>query len=111
MSKAIQALTERWRREAEVLRKYGCTQLADVNELHASAVLDALQADADELLTAQEAAAWSGYTTRHLRGLDLPNHGRKGSPLYRRADLPRKPGHDPERAQRDAAAVLTRMAS
>lgn len=109
MNRAIVALAERWRRDAEVLRRHGCGQLADLNEQHAADMLGALDADADELVTLSEAAALSGYSTRHIRNLDLPQHGRKGAPLYRRGDLPCKPGHDPERARTDAAALAARM--
>ena len=109
MSKAIHALAERWRRDAEVLRRHGCGQLADLNERHAVDMLGALEADADELVTLSEAAALSGYSTRHVRNLGLPQYGRKGAPLYRRGDLPCKPGHDPERGQREAAELLARM--
>ncbi len=48
-----------------------------------------------ELLTLQQAEADSGYSYDHLRkmitsGL-LPNMGRRGKPLVKRGDLPRKP--------------------
>ena len=48
-----------------------------------------------EVLTPAEAEEWSGYSTDHLRRLaadgDLTNYGKKGSPLYRRSELPMKP--------------------
>ena len=49
-----------------------------------------------EILTLEEAAKWSGYSSDHLarslrRGA-IPNAGRKGQPRIRRGDLPRKPG-------------------
>jgi hypothetical protein len=46
-------------------------------------------------VTLQEAALASGYTPDHLSRLvrqgRLVNYGRKHSPRYRAADLPRKP--------------------
>ncbi len=47
-----------------------------------------------ELLTLQQAERESGYTYDHLRRLvasgSIPNHGRKGKPLVRRGELPKK---------------------
>lgn len=49
----------------------------------------------EELLTLSQAEQQSGYSYEHLRKLVasgvVPNHGRKGSPLIRRSELPRKP--------------------
>jgi hypothetical protein len=58
--------------------------------------LERFLATADgEMLTPAEAQDWSGYSTDHLRRLvesgDLTNYGKKGSPLYRRSELPIKP--------------------
>ena len=51
---------------------------------------------AEDLLSQTGAAAWSGYSTRQLRALtrsgELPDHGRRNAPRYRRGDLPRKSG-------------------
>lgn len=51
-------------------------------------------AEAEELLNLRQAAAVSGYSEDHLGRLvregNIPNHGKLGAPLLRRADLPHK---------------------
>ena len=97
VNRALEALAEQWRREAETLRACQCESHALLTERHAAELLTAGHAADDELLTLSAAAAASGYSARQLRNLTgsgaLPNHGRPGSPLYRRSELPVKPGH------------------
>lgn len=114
MTSGLAALIQRWRQDAETLRAYGVPQLADLNVRHADELTRALRDAEDELLSQEQAAEESGYSTRHLRNLEesgtLPNRGRPGAPRYRRGDLPRKPGKPTEEAGRSAALdVLARM--
>lgn len=102
----IPALARRWRDEAAVLRRNGDERVAGILELHASEMLEAAQQEQDELVPQGEACRLSGYSARHLRNLDLTNYGRPGAPLYRRADLPRKPGYSPPDPKREAARLL-----
>lgn len=56
--------------------------------------LEALDAD-EQLLTITAAAARSGYSSDHLSRLvrngALPNYGKKGRPLVKLSECPRKP--------------------
>ena len=87
-------LADQWEADARLLREYGQESVANVAELHAYQLREALRAAADESLTLAEAAAESGYSKRRLRELvsqgSVPNAGRKGAPRIRRGDLPRK---------------------
>jgi hypothetical protein len=71
----------------------------------------ALNTQDDVLLTIGEAAALSGYSQDHLRKLlrtgRVKNSGRKGKPLIRAADLPRKPGT--LRAKASVSTVVSRV--
>jgi len=94
-STELSNLAEKWRSEAERLRRFeahgqaaACEQLA--NELEA-----ALVALDREPLTIREASEHSGYSEDHLRRLvrrgHIPNAGRQNSPRIFRRDLPIKP--------------------
>ena len=94
-STELRGLSDRWRLEAERLRRFeahgqaaACEQLA--NELDA-----ALAAWDLSPLTISEASELSGYTEDHLRRLVrrdcIPNAGRQNSPRILRKDLPIKP--------------------
>jgi hypothetical protein len=111
MSRALEVLAEQWRREAVTLRACLCEPQAQLTERHAAELLTAAAAADDELLTLSEAARVTGYSTRQLRNLTgggaLPNHGRPGSPLYRRSELPAKPGRGALLEQARASLVLT----
>ena len=91
---ALSSLAARWELEAETLDRYHDERGAAAARLHAVELREALRSVADELLTPREAEEASGYSRRRLRELEsegrLTNHGRKGSPRYRRADLPTK---------------------
>lgn len=107
-------LVIRWRNDADLLEIYGDVRGAAAARLHAQQLEEALRAQANELLTPNEAERASGYSKRRLRELEaegkLRNHGRKGSPRFRRSELPRKavaaraPGFDPVA---EAMAILS----
>jgi hypothetical protein len=83
-------LLERWRAEAEVLRRRGGGPLAEVLE-GCRAEVEAWWQERRLLeLTPEEAARYSGYTTDGLRRGNARNVGTKGSPRYRLGELPRK---------------------
>lgn len=89
------ALLTSWRDEAHRLRdRYARLDLAALCEAHATELEEAVHAGEEELLSPAEAAKESLYSTRRLRELEaegkLENHGRKGAPLYKRGDLPRR---------------------
>ena len=108
--KVLLELARRWEDEAQALERYHDTRGAAVARLHASELREAVRTQADELLPPVEAAVVSGYSRRRLRELDadgrLTNHGKKGAPLYRRADLPTKAQAD---NGFDAAAEAKRL--
>ena len=91
---ALDALINRLRDDAEVLHRYGDARGAQMCRTFADE-LEGVSRDAgDELVSLQQAADESGYSAEHLGRLirdgKLQNRGRKGSPLLRRGDLPRK---------------------
>lgn len=97
--------------EATVLRRWGATDRADVIAEIARRVRAARDHERGQLVNLTEAAAISGYTTRHLRGLirdgKLRDHGEKHAPRIRVGDLPRKPSTSAQQDgwnPRDAAA-------
>lgn len=119
---AVHELLETWRRQAEVFRQWGRPDAADMLEEAARQVEGALTADADSLLSLDEAAAASGYSKRRLRELladgRLENRGRKGAPRIRRADLPhRSPASPPHLAgssfdaRAEAESILRRRSA
>ena len=87
-------LVARWRTDAGLLEVHGADQAAATARLHADQLEEALRIHAEELLDPVQAQEVSGYSKRRLRELagegKLANHGSKGAPRYRRADLPRK---------------------
>lgn len=97
---ALAELAARWRREAETLRAYGATRLADAAERHAEEATAAFRAWWEQELTITEAADWSGYSRERIRELvragEIPDRrptGARQGIAYRlrRADLPRHP--------------------
>ncbi len=87
-------LADRWRSDAEVLRRCGHERTADLCDRHAQELERAVQAHEMELITIREAAAESGYSKSHLYSLlsegSLSNAGTKGAPRVMRRDLPKK---------------------
>lgn len=94
---AFEELMRRWESDALTSRtRFGDDRVAHVTELHLEELQEAVREHFDDLLTQSEAAEFSGYTPRTLRRWvkkdKLSNHGKKGAPLFRRGDLPRKAG-------------------
>ena len=86
-------LTTRWRTRGDELDPYAPAAAAAFHTA-ASELEEALQAEERELLSPAAASTESGLSKRRIRELDaegkLANHGRKGAPLYKRGDLPRR---------------------
>jgi len=87
-------LSDLWARDAETMLEYGDERGSLILQRCASQLLEAVRAHRRELLTPAEASSVSGFSRRTLRGLvasgKLENRGAKGSPKYRRSDLPSK---------------------
>ena len=114
----IEELRAKWAAEAQIMdRRHGLVSgSALIAELLAD-VEAVLVERAEELLTAEEAARTSGYSTDHLGRLvregripDRRSPGSQGRLLFRRADLPVKPGrrHTPSADVHDLASRLAR---
>ncbi len=92
--KALDDLAARWEVEAETLDRYHDERGAAAARLHAAELRTAVMAAENELLDPKAAEEFSGFSRRRIRELDsggqLTNYGKKGAPLYRRGDLPRK---------------------
>lgn len=88
------ALAQKWREEAARLRRYNAVVQADLLATVADELEASLREEAEELLSLQQAATESGYSSRQLSRLAasgaLPASGRKNAPRFRRGDLPRK---------------------
>jgi hypothetical protein len=88
------ALVIRWRELADILRAEGCIEVAAARERCATELENCLDSLNGEKLSITFAARESGYSEESLRRMlrENPslNVGRKGKPLIRRADLPRK---------------------
>ena len=87
-------LIEAWRDRAGHLRRYA-PEVAAAWEDAATELEEHDHRHGQEELTRDEAAKESGYTPDHISRLiaekRIKNVGRKGKPLVRRGDLPRKP--------------------
>ncbi len=95
-SALLQALSSRWRGEAEHQRELGAMGQACTLDWCASELERALQDEGDSILTLKEAAALSGLSADHLGRLvregKIPNAGRENAPRIRRGDVPIKTG-------------------
>jgi hypothetical protein len=96
---SISARAEQWRRDAEVLRRYGQDSIAAVLEALAGELeSDTVQVSPEVGLA--DAVRLSGYCAAHLRRLvkeeKLRNLGTAKNPKFSTADLPRKPGYSPD---------------
>ncbi len=98
----LHSLVTGWRSEAELLRRRGIGDLAQMADSYALELQEALEGLENEPLTLGEAAEESGYSKDHLARLaregKIPNVGRSGAPRIRRGDLPAKTGTLPSRA-------------
>jgi hypothetical protein len=87
-------LLERWRTEAEVLRRRGAQPQADALETCAVELEEFERACELEALSLEQAVTVSGYSYSALQKMvaagELANVGKKGKPRVRRGDLPRK---------------------
>jgi hypothetical protein len=92
----VPELLERWRADAELLRRRGAAVQADVLLGCAEELEQQQREDALEALTLEQAARESGYTVsaldKQLRDRKLENVGQRGAPRVRRGDLPKKGG-------------------
>lgn len=108
----LEALAEEWRDEAETLRRRGAPQQANALESAAEDLEDGLFRWWREPLTAEEAAAESGYSADHLRRLarqgKVPTAGDGGRLRIERRHLPRKPGQGPGGGDRHTRPVASR---
>ncbi len=87
-------LISRWRDEADLFRRRGLSQSADLVDSLADDLIDWLGAAGAEQVGLQRAAQLSGYSTRSLRRMvaegKLTNIGSRGKPRFCVSDLPRK---------------------
>jgi hypothetical protein len=83
-----------WEDRAETLAPYA-PAAATAFRVAAAELTASLRAGAEEALSLEAAARESGYSSESLRHMvrdgKVPNAGRRGAPLIRRADLPRRP--------------------
>ncbi|HEY2375751.1 MAG TPA: hypothetical protein VGH98_07210, partial [Gemmatimonadaceae bacterium] len=91
-------LRERWELRRAELQRLGALVNGAAIAGEILNDLDQLErAEAEAVLSLEEASRASGYSADHLRHLvadgSIPNAGRKGAPRIRRADLPRRPAH------------------
>ena len=87
-------LLARWRAEAAILRRGGAQPQAEALESCAAELEEFERARELEALSLEQAVAESGFSYSALQKMlaegELLNVGRKGKPLVRRGDLPRK---------------------
>lgn len=90
---ALEARLTAWRADADVLRRRGCDREASLLEACATELATdlAVRSVEDALLTIEQAATESGYSTAGVRKLltrgDVPNRGQPFKPRIRRGDL------------------------
>jgi hypothetical protein len=94
------ALAARWRKDADVLRRYGATGRARMLEHLAGELELSTTNEAAAPVDLSTAAELSGFTRGHLRrlyreGKLIAVAVERGEPLFRVSDLPRKPGGGP----------------
>jgi len=112
----LRELPERWRSDAEVLRRCGHERTADLYDLHAQQLECAVRAWWTEALNLQQAAEEIGLSYRAIqkrveRG-QVPNVGKKGAPRVRRCDVydgrgPRLETGEPDLAEEVLVSRLT----
>lgn len=104
-------LTEEWRRDARILREWGCEHEARMLETAADQLESHNAGLLEQRLTLEQASELSGYSCGHLARLitsgTIPNAGRTGAPRIRRGDLPRKPvGKSPSQPHVDPTQIV-----
>ena len=84
-------LSARWRTRGDELDPYAPAAAAAFRTA-AAELEEELQAEKEDLLSPAEAVPFSGSSARTLRDHvargSLKNYGKKGSPLYKRGELP-----------------------
>lgn len=87
-------VAERWRAEAEMIRRRGAEAQAAVLDQCAAELEEAVRESQLEALTLREAEEESGYSYSALQKMvtkgELQNVGDRHRPRVRRGDLPRK---------------------
>jgi hypothetical protein len=88
-------LASQWEKDAQLLAQYGSPQQAELLRHCAQRLFEAINGEKDVFLTVTMAAQMSGYSPDHLGRLvregKLTSYGRKGKPMLRLGDLPKKP--------------------
>lgn len=112
----LEALLDRWREEAAILRRRGATGRADLVESLAAELEDAWAAYWRVELSVERAAEESGYSPAYLRDLvrkgkipDARPDGSQGRIRIRREHLPRKPGSVDEEPDPDVRDLFERV--
>ena len=104
-----------WLTRADELAPYAAPA-AEAFRCAANELSTVLSTAENEILTLGQAAAESGYSHDSLRHLvsdgKVPNAGRRGAPLIRRGDLPRRPQRTASSydAGEDALSIVRRKA-
>jgi hypothetical protein len=90
----ITELTTAWREQAKELERYQAHAQAATLQLCAAQLDETARRIDDGVLSLADASRRSGYSADHLSKLvatnRIPNAGRKGKPLIRVRDLPKK---------------------
>ena len=108
----VQALTQRWRDDAVLLRRRGAEAQATALESCASDLEEEGRRLSLETLTLEQAEGESGYSYGALQKMvadgRLPNAGGHHRPRIRRCDLPRKPsaGREGAKGEPDLASLV-----
>jgi hypothetical protein len=96
-------LIDRWREEAEVLRRYASDGQAEVVERLATELEAAVEGWQLEELTLEQAQKETGFAYSTLQRMvaegRIPNAGDRHKPRIRRQDLPKKPAHHERRLE------------
>ena len=115
MIELFQSLLDEWRHEADVLRRHGCPQQAELLQNAMRQVEGLLTAQSNAPVPLAEAVRLSGYSAsqfrRWLKDGTVRNVGTRGAPAVMRGDLPRKPGYHPLTAGEATKAVRQLRAS
>lgn len=90
----ITELTTAWREQAKELERYQAHAQAATLQLCAAQLDETARRIDDGVFSLADASRRSGYSVDHLSKLvatnRIPNAGRKGKPLIRAGDLPKK---------------------
>lgn len=92
-------LFQRWRDDAAAADRLADERGRHLTLTHLAELQDALEGEADRIVSMDEAVQLSGYSAGSLRRMvrdeRLENHAEEGGQYaFRRGDLPRKPGRN-----------------